>query len=176
MQALKHIGIDTDTWDVLITHVITNKFDINTRKEWEKYQISGNLPTLNELLQFIAEKCVVLETLEKHKFEIRSNRSSETRQVPNMNRTNNNRFNYNQIHKSHSMVAATTHIQKNCPICQQNHLIYFYERFKNLSVGQRINEVVELKLCKNGLKGYHTLEDCRHSNCRNCNQKQYSVM
>jgi hypothetical protein len=92
MQALKHIGIDTDTWDVLITHVITNKFDINTRKEWEKYQISGDLPTLNELLQFIAEKCVVLETLEKHKFEIRSNGSSETRQVPNLNRTNNNRL------------------------------------------------------------------------------------
>lgn len=155
VQSLKHIGIDTDSWNVLITHIITNKFDLITRKEWEKYPLENELPTIEELLQFIAEKCSTLETLEVHKTETRTRAAPDVRQ-----RTN-------------TCVAVT---QQACPICKQSHQIYYCETFKNLAIQKRIEEIKKLNLCLNCLKGKHTTYQCRHTNCRQCGKKHNSLL
>lgn len=155
VQSLKHMGIDTDAWDVLITHILSNKFDPVTRKEWEKYPLAEELPTLDELLQFIAEKCTTLETLDAHKSENKNNAVSNDRRRTNVN------------------VAVT---QTSCSFCKQSHLIYNCTAFKNLPVNQRIEEIKKLGLCLNCLKGKHIAAQCRHTNCRQCNKKHNTLL
>ncbi|XP_060809273.1 uncharacterized protein LOC106136901 [Amyelois transitella] len=64
LSALKNLDIDVSTWDVLIIHIVAEKLDPETRKQWELSVFSVNanqLPTFEELQNFIENRYRALE-------------------------------------------------------------------------------------------------------------------
>lgn len=63
IRALTSLEQPVEHWDTLVIYLISLKLDAHTRKEWE---ISNNKisPTLEEFLQFLKNKCQVLETID----------------------------------------------------------------------------------------------------------------
>ncbi|KAL0840790.1 hypothetical protein ABMA28_014602 [Loxostege sticticalis] len=59
LEAIKNLGVDVSTWDILIVNIISNKLDKDTRKAWElsaSSDVSDELPTLDQFTQFLTAR------------------------------------------------------------------------------------------------------------------------
>lgn len=138
------MGEQKESWDRLIIYIMSNKFDLVTRRDWESYRYCGDLPTMEDLNLFLKNKCEMLEKLEisqinreqsiVHSKEIRSRRHSNNFSVTNLNQ-NNSKF--------------------KCYYCKQDHSIFKCESFLKLKVNDRIAAVKQLKLCLNCIRDSH---------------------
>lgn len=63
LRSLKALGEKVDDWDTLIIHLMINKLDYQTHKDWEKSLQGTKMPSLKEFKGFLNEKCRVLESL-----------------------------------------------------------------------------------------------------------------
>lgn len=64
LRCLKTMGEQKESWDRLIIYIMSNKFDLGTRRDWESNKYCGDLPTMGDLNLFIKNKCEKLEKLE----------------------------------------------------------------------------------------------------------------
>jgi len=63
LHALQTLKRPTMHWDDLLVHLLTSKLDSLTLREW-RISLAGNeLPSLKQLLDFIAHRCQVLEPI-----------------------------------------------------------------------------------------------------------------
>lgn len=148
LRALNQLNQPTDQWDTLIIYMITTKLDTTTSREWEQKKAGNDLPTLNDLKQFLKNRADLLETL-----ELNSNEKPK-------------------VQRSRSHVATTT----KCPICNHEHFIYRCDELKKMSVENRIDRVKRLKLCINCLRGGHFAKDCQSGTCRMCSSKHNTLL
>lgn len=63
-QALKLMGEPVDSWSTLLIYLITIKLDYRSSTQWEEFIINKNIthPELNNLLQFLSDRCKLLES------------------------------------------------------------------------------------------------------------------
>ncbi|XP_048004284.1 uncharacterized protein LOC125240435 [Leguminivora glycinivorella] len=66
LNGLSNLGIDTTTWDIIVIHIICLKLDNESRKQWELKvsESSDDLPTLNQLREFLETRFRALECLD----------------------------------------------------------------------------------------------------------------
>ncbi|KAJ8940648.1 hypothetical protein NQ318_012731 [Aromia moschata] len=64
LRALKNFGLATDTWDQLLINILTRKLDDLTKREWEKSIKPKEIPNVNEFINYLTNKCQILESLE----------------------------------------------------------------------------------------------------------------
>lgn len=65
IRALTTLGQQTQHWDSLLIYLIWSKLDPVTKREWEKLKSElTNLPTMNDLSNFLTKKCQLLESLQ----------------------------------------------------------------------------------------------------------------
>jgi len=69
-QALQALDHDPDQWGVLLLHVITSKLDENTVRQWETLNAKKELPTIKEIIDYLHDRCQVLEWVESSKARI----------------------------------------------------------------------------------------------------------
>lgn len=69
LKALKTLDLPVDKWDELLIHLLKNRMDFHTQKDWEeKAPREGEArPTLDEFLTFLDEQCRTLEMIDKGK-------------------------------------------------------------------------------------------------------------
>ena len=65
LRALKALGEPVDSWDTLLIHLITNKLDQTSRREWEEKATTKGKITMQELEGFLVKKCEVLEAVKR---------------------------------------------------------------------------------------------------------------
>nr|CAI5863146.1 unnamed protein product [Callosobruchus analis] len=65
LESLKALGLDISNWDILMIFYLANKLDKYTFKEWEKFKIQSELPTLEDFEKFIEDKADLLEQIEQ---------------------------------------------------------------------------------------------------------------
>ncbi|XP_023312589.1 uncharacterized protein LOC111692721 [Anoplophora glabripennis] len=53
LRVLKNLGQPTEKWDIIIVHLLVSKFDNRTRRDWECFKITGDLPTFDEIKLFL---------------------------------------------------------------------------------------------------------------------------
>ena len=153
IKVLASMGIPTDSWDVLIIHMILNKLDDITIRDWENHN-KDDIPTLSDFMEFLKNKCQVMESLQfESVLQLKANKPPHTR-IANFTFTNKNK----------------------CLYCKQNHWLYLCEGFKGLSVEDKFNEAKRLKLCINCLGNNHTTFQCRSSSCKFCNKRHHSLL
>jgi transposase InsO family protein len=167
LRALKAMGQPVDSWDALLLHLLTNKMDTSTHKEWEKSLRCNELPTMTEFIQFLQQRCQVLDAVDNnrstHKTShavvgaIKKRSSTERKAV-------------------HTTAAYVTRSDIKCRVCNKSHHIYQCEIFKGKSALDRIKEVKRLSLCMNCLKPSHQAKNCSSGSCKVCNQKHNTLL
>lgn len=156
LNALKVLGEPIDTWDTILIHLISNKLDPISKREWESKCCIQKDITFKVYLNFLNERCKVLENLN-------INDSSKT--------TKTMAQNYQKATKS--LVTTKTQI---CTYCKKQHLIYNCKDFTSLDINKRYDEAKRLKLCINCLRNNHTTDQCRSIPCHKCKKHHNTLL
>lgn len=159
LRSLKTIGEPTEFWDTLLIHIIINKFDSTTRRDWESYDKIGEnqISTMKDLNKFLKNKCELLEKLQINRIE----------------------SNIGVSHIKSKFNKLSSHVitnEKECFFCKEPHYIYYCEKLLKLSIIDRIKKIKLLKLCSNCLRPFHTSQQCRSRGCRVCGRKHNSLL
>ncbi|KAF2888054.1 hypothetical protein ILUMI_18119, partial [Ignelater luminosus] len=151
-------------WDRILIYLSVHKLDPYTKREWENHSKDMDAPTFDEFIKFLAQRCKILESSAKH-FDARSNctkkNDSKTFLCSNIN---------------NKPMQSPKHKDTPCPFCKSMHAIYHCEKFKNLSVKARYDEILRLKVCLNCLRFGHTNADCKSSGCKTCGKRHNTLL
>ena len=64
LSSLQNLNINTQSWDPLFTHLIVQKLDLQSRKDWEQsLRSSTELSSRDELFSFLEKKFRTLESI-----------------------------------------------------------------------------------------------------------------
>lgn len=163
LRALESLGEETKSWDILLIHIVTQKLDNKTFREWEEYK--GRLDKrqfikLEIFLKFLQSRADLLETIELN------------RNQP-----------LHQSTKLKSMVSVTTsqsQISKPavrcCPKCDGNHPLYECSQFLSLSNEKRLKLLPNYKLCYNCFRSGHYANRCQRPGCKVCKRKHNTLV
>ncbi|XP_045483078.1 uncharacterized protein LOC123688551, partial [Harmonia axyridis] len=153
LRALRSLGQPVDHWDTLLIFTLEAKLDPVTRREWQKSGKVNKFASMEEFLQFLEERCVLLETIESNKTGLKIDK-------PRFERT------------SKAFVSSF----KSCAICKENHPLFICKKFLGLSINERRNEVKRSNCCRNCLQQGHWAQDCKRSGCRYCGNKHNTLL
>lgn len=156
IRALSTLKQPTQHWDALIVFLIATKLDRTTAREWEKYKIATEFPTLNDMKDFLGQRAEFLETI-----EVNHNVTKFTKERDGRN------------HVRHVSMFTTN---PKCNNCQGQHLIYNCGDFLKLDVASRAEKAKSLQLCINCLRTGHNVSTCRLKTCIKCNRKHNSLL
>lgn len=173
VRALSSLGQPVEHWDTLLIYMVMQKLDTNTKKEWEVTN-KKDCPKFNEFLDFLKNKCLVLETIVTKQQPYCDRSTNYRRQLSHLNLNKQNISLVNQNMKSDSLESPQN---VNCYFCKQiGH--YTYKCFKLLSFSSkdRFFELKKAGLCTNCLKAGHSAEVCNGKCCKICNRKHNSML
>ncbi|XP_050294309.1 uncharacterized protein LOC126734653 [Anthonomus grandis grandis] len=164
MGALTVLKMPTEHWDALICHIVTGKFDNVTRRAWDSKTFIEELPTYKELIDFLKDRCRILESFENSSLRNASNKIERPRQS------------HPNFHKNTSQSFVATNSNKKCTFCQKEHLIYTCPQFLQISAIEKLNNAKQMKLCINCLSIGHATKNCRSSGCRKCGKFHHTLL
>lgn len=164
--ALSTLGQPTEQGglgETLIIHMMSDKLDKVTRREWEEHK--NNLdafPHLKDYIKFLSNRADLLESL-------------------NNNKNTTNTQNIKENNKTKSYLTTTKTKQNNsdnvkCPMCSQNHFLFSCQSFRNLEVEARIKKASESNVCLNCLRPGHSVKRCNLSHCKYCKVKHNTLL
>lgn len=163
LRALKTLNLPTEHWDVLIIHMMTNKLDAVSLRDWEteRNKIEG-VPAFSEFTRFLKGRADLLETMEEAQVQSKVPRRHSD-------------VTYN---RPKTFVVNETFKQKQykCPICKNYHTIYQCPKFKVMPIESRIEKIKQLSLCTNCLRAGHDEPHCRLSSCRLCTNRHNTLL
>ncbi|XP_066261328.1 uncharacterized protein [Euwallacea similis] len=143
--ALEKLKLPVVKWDALLNPIILSKLDERTNHDWERKQCHTESPTVNQLLDFLTDKCFALE----------SSRG----------------FSRPQPHRPDKDRNENRGLAENVHICNENHFVYQCPRFTQLSMSEKYNEIRKHKLCSNCLRVGFLNQECKSSGCKKCAKK-----
>lgn len=159
VRALKALGQPTDSWDTLLVHIVTSKLNANIQREWDISIKLDELPSLQELIDFLQHRCQTLETSKS------SDRTQTTASIP-----NNNSF--HKRPKQACFVTQKTH----CRICNGPHVITQCKKLLESDSSEQNKLIKVAGLCFNCLRPGHTVAQCRSGNCKKCPAKHNTLL
>lgn len=124
-----------------------NKLDYHSQREWEeeaRQHGADHVPTMEEFLKFVNERCRTLEILELQR-KIRCHNKGKYKK------------------KRQARNAATAQV---CMVCKESHSIFNCPEFLKLPIQERIAEAKRQQLCINCLRAGHYAKNCKSSKCR----------
>lgn len=180
LRALTTLGQDTEfnLRDTLIIHMMSEKLDSVTRREWEEHRNTlDNPPSLDFFLKFLSNRADLLETLQEHKTNINKVQQADTckhnsniltatksNQKPNESNNKNNKYN-----NKHKKIFT-------CPMCTQTHFLFNCDAFRALSVEARMQKAKEAKVCLNCLRPGHVESKCNLVPCKYCKKRHSTLL
>ncbi|KAL0810400.1 hypothetical protein ABMA28_010544 [Loxostege sticticalis] len=156
LSALKNIGIDTNSWDVWIVHILTQKLDVESRRQWEFHAScnSVELPTYDQFRSFITKRYRAMEFLD-----------------PMFNSNDKRHVSVNKITSKH-----VTNIVS-CNFCSKKHKLNCCGKFKRESVDSRRKFVLSNRICFCCLGSNHSAKFCQANvKCRICRKKHHALL
>jgi len=159
LKALHVLGQPTDKWDTIIIHMAKNKLDFRLQHAWEE-EVSQKgidyMPTMEEFLQFLSEKCRTWQMLDnrgKEEFHLKSN-----------------------VAKRNEKRIALASTSYTCSMCRGTHSLFGCPEFLRLSARDRLAAVKQRQLCVNCLRSGHYAKDCRSGMCRRCSRAHNTLL
>lgn len=170
INAISSLGIDVNSWDVIMIYIVSQKLDSESRKQWEA-KVSSHmasdkeaLPTLNQFKEFLETRYRSLEFLDD---KLMSHSKSKYHSYNSNNIVQSKPNSFNSLH-----VAATT-----CVFCKGEHRLVNCQDFRSADVDTRRSFVQSHGFCFNCLGNNHSVKICRNNtSCQICNRRHNSLL
>lgn len=166
LRALQSLGEPIQHWDTIIIHIVTQKLDLKSLREWEEFKgrLDKNEPIkFSSLIGFLNNRADLIETLELSRF---SNNNHSNLTNPNKNSA-----------KLRSMVSVqSTSTLNTCPKCQGDHHLNNCPQFLSLSNSGRKEMLATVRVCHNCLHAGHYSNQCKKTGCKVCKRKHHTLI
>lgn len=159
LRQLRAEGIPVDGWDMMIVHMLHERLDHETSRQWE-LQRDSETPTVKKMLEFLDRQAAALANA----VDLRRSRPSDVRvTVKNERASNNSWGNEKNSGKSDSSKKSYP-----CVACNGDHPLWMCDDFSALNIRSRVNLVERKGLCVNCFKRGHGAENCFQGPCGRC--------
>ncbi|CAI6376545.1 unnamed protein product [Macrosiphum euphorbiae] len=147
LRALTALKLPVEHWDAIIIHLMVEKLDVESHRLWESSRSSASLPSIQEYLSFLNQRCLTLESI-----ETRSNYAKVA--LPSPYATNNKQLAPKK--RSYTTAfAATDKSVSSCTLCNGQHALYACQGFLGIPASERREHVRSKRLCYNCLRPDH---------------------
>ncbi|XP_076299591.1 uncharacterized protein LOC143218344 [Lasioglossum baleicum] len=168
-QASKHYralqALNKPFLEAFPIYAVTSKLDEATRMKWkERIQGKTDMPSMEELLQFLQARQKMLETNEK---SAKPAFSDQPRPIVKT---------YNNTRPHQRSNVAYTAVQPSCALCKEKHYTASCSRLLHTEVNQRLGLIKQAGLCINCLRPNHAVRECRAGSCKQCNGKHHTLL
>ncbi|XP_073841504.1 uncharacterized protein [Musca autumnalis] len=160
-SSLQSLGSPTDIVNAMLIHIVMGKVDGDTKRKWKDSLDFSKLPTWEDCSNILERRCQYLESLD-------SNTSSR--------RPDHNSGKSNQKLSKHGYTFSCS--KRVCVFCSKSdHYIAQCQRFKDLDVPIRFENVKKLGLCINCLAKGHQVTSCPSSfKCKHCSRSHHTML
>ena len=159
IRVLPALGVDVRTWDTWIIFTLKSRLDRATLKKWMdqvKLRQDVKLKELIEFLEIEAFECMPSEAEKIHsKQKVDLNKKKFT---------------------PRNAISMTVKVDSKCEYCKEPHPIYRCNKFKKLSVKDRIQAVQKAHLCIRCLRAHVDPADCTIGACFWCTKFHNSIL
>lgn len=158
LRCLENLKQPVESWDAVLIHLMTNKLDPMTRREWESVA-SGTIPPLyHQLETFVMGRCQVLDAMPvKRKFSADHNAPPK---------------------RIKAEVKAFTTFKpsgfQRCGSCGANHFIGSCSQYRAKALDEKIKIIKRDSLCYNCLRSGHNAQQCTSRGCMKCERKHHT--
>ncbi|XP_008180804.1 uncharacterized protein LOC103308715 [Acyrthosiphon pisum] len=170
VSLIKSLGVN-DLASFLLFHMGARILDPATMQLFESSTSPSNIPTFDELLQFVQQRCRVLENIKK---------PSKPDIIVKPHEKYNAR---NKVVPKKSVFAATTSTSvksksRGCLLCDKvDHRVYQCPKFNDMTVEKRREFVAARRLCFSCMSSSHMLNACSSTGgCRSCSSKRHNFL
>ncbi|XP_050065960.1 uncharacterized protein LOC114132842 [Aphis gossypii] len=164
VAAIKALGVD-DLSGFLLFYIGARVLDTDTRRLFEEYISTDEIPKLDKLLDFIALRCKILENIG----------TQDTKQL--ISSSGSKRIKGERSSGKTSLAVTTTNKAVKCSFCERDHAMYRCFLFKKKSLTERREFVVKKKLCFICLSNDHIASACSSTYlCKSCNGRHHILL
>lgn len=159
LKSLEALKQPVKQWETIIIHLAKKKLDYVEQRDWQnavKNRTPEDMPTIEEFLKFLNERCQSLKILNKGKLKYADEKS--------------------QSKKSNRKVALTAVFTVTCKVCGGNYLTFQCKTLIKKTIEERTTLVKEKRLCLNCLNLGHIAKECKSSPCRKCMKKHHTLL
>ncbi|XP_063382166.1 uncharacterized protein LOC134668654 [Cydia fagiglandana] len=167
LNKLKVQNINTSSCDTLIIHIIVEKLETETHKEWEEEASNLNLtelPTMVMFNKFLEKRFRVLEMMQPS-------------QTTNMNMKSTYRS--TQREPNVTVVSKSFHVSPaiKCGFCKLNHHLNQCKEFQELTLEKKTEFIQNQQLCFNCLIHGHAVRFCKSKfSCQKCGRRHHTLL
>lgn len=167
IASLENLDICTDSWDPLLIHLVAQKLDCQTRRDWEQsLKSSTEVPTRAQMFEFLEATFRTLESL--HDKFIFSEVQTTSRSSKGGSQTKRA-----SVHSGKFVKSS----QSKCSFCDKGHSLSKCFRFLALSLPAKTEFVSSRNLCQNCLATGHSMDNCTSPfRCIICRQQHHTVL
>ncbi|XP_062717112.1 uncharacterized protein LOC134292196 [Aedes albopictus] len=156
LQMLQKIGEDTAAWSTILAYMVYSRLDPATLRQWETHHNSKDVPTYQNMLDFLRSHCAVLQSV-----------------APASSKPSGSDYRSSKPSVCHTTVKPS----RKCPFCGDSwHPAFVCGKFQRLQVSERLEVVSKAKLCRNCLSLGHWARYCDKGTCRHCQQKHHTLL
>ncbi|KAL0902136.1 hypothetical protein ABMA27_000080 [Loxostege sticticalis] len=178
LRALSTLGQPTQHWDTLVIHMMAEKLDPLTHRQWEEHRNTlTNFPSLEIFIQFLSNRADLLETLQENKNNNNNTNKIESSKTNSYLQTTKHKQNtYNNNKKE--IKSNNNNFKKSyqCTMCKQNHFLFNCESFRALPIETRIQKASDAKVCLNCLRPGHVENKCSLVPCKYCKKLHNTLL
>lgn len=156
LRCLQILNQPVESWDAFLIHLMANKLDPITRREWEAASSGTMPPSYNQLETFVTERCQMLDAL-----PIKRKLPTEPTYVP-------------KKFKTETRALAVNRFQHGCVVCRGDHALGNCNRYKEKALEDKLKMVKRFSLCYNCLKSNHTADQCHSRGCLKCDGRHHT--
>lgn len=183
IHAIHNLGVDTNTWDPLLVHLLTKKLDPSTYTDYKEARKSPReLPSLDELMSFLEAKFIALEGISRREQPTASaatrpsTSNFNSKQSSSFNKFGNNQNNSSNQFKQNRAFAAISSNSNKCAICNWKHEIFRCKRFLNLTPENQLQALKNKDICLNCLYKHVDLKCESTKRCKECNAQHNTII
>ncbi|XP_055522997.1 uncharacterized protein LOC129717176 [Wyeomyia smithii] len=154
LQMLTKIGAIPADWSTILAHMVCSRLDMVTLRQWETHHNSREVPKYEVLIEFLLDQCAVLQSI------VPVNPNIDESRRPRLSATH-----------------AAVKMAKRCVFCGDSyHLVFRCDKFRAMSVPQRVKDVNEKRLCRNCLTPGHFAEGCSRGSYNRCGRRHHTLL
>ncbi|XP_076660082.1 uncharacterized protein LOC143363371 [Halictus rubicundus] len=159
-------ALDKPFLEAFPVYAIVSKLDEQTRIKWKEHTQGKTFPTVKELLEFLHDRCQLLEESQQEICR-KSYQPIQRTSAP-----------QNQYNHSKSSLAYPSSVTSPCicNLCKGGHYSQYCPKLVNINVEQRIELVRKAGLCYNCLRSNHATKNCKATTCKKCKGKHHTIL